>query len=127
MSTNYKLEMDGYFDKIVEAKIKRLNQMQKNIGNGIEKIYLSQQNFIDAVEYFFYPIKQKEIIFNELKKCFADNYQSLVSIKKNKLNFETSKDAYSSIEFMLEKIKKFANSRNSEVLNTQVWDRIIIQ
>jgi hypothetical protein len=127
MSSNYSLDIHGYFDKVVEAKVKRLKNMKKNIDNNIENVYLSQQNFIDAVEYFYYPIKQKEIIFNELKKYFIDNYQSLNNIKKTKLNFNTSKDASQSIEFMLEKIKKYATSRNAEILNKQVWDRIVIK
>jgi hypothetical protein len=127
MSTNYSLDIKGYFDKVVEAKVVRLKNMQKNIGNDIENIYLSQQIFINAIEYFFYPPKQKVIIFNELKNTFPDNYQSLINIKNNKLNFYTSKDAASSIEFILEKIKKYAASRNAEILNKQVWDRIVIK
>jgi hypothetical protein len=127
MNSDYNLNMENYFDKMVESKLKRLINMQNQNINGIDRIYLSQQNFIYAVEYFFYPTKQKEIIFNELKNTFPDNYQSLINIKNNKLNFYTSKEAASSIEFILEKIKKYAANRNAEILNKQVWDRIVIK
>jgi hypothetical protein len=127
MNENYNLNLDKYFDEIVEAKAKRLYQIKNNIGSEIEKIYLTQQNFIDSIEYFFYPINQKKNIFNELRLNFVDNYQSIINIKESKLKFGTAKDACSTIEFMLEKIRKYAISRNAEILNKQVWDRIVIK
>jgi hypothetical protein len=127
MSTNYNLDIKNYFDKVVEAKVLRLKNMQKSISNDIEYIYSSQQNFIDAVEYFFYPTIQKEIIFNELKNNFIDNFQSINNIKESKLNFNSPKDAILSIDFILEKIKKYAVSRDADILNKQVWNRIVIK
>jgi hypothetical protein len=127
MSANYNLDIKNYFDKVVEAKVVRLKNMQKSISNNIEYIYSSQQNFIDAVEYFFYPTIQKETIFNELKNNFIDNYQSINNIKESKLNFNTPKNAILSIDFILEKIKKYAVSRDAEILNKQVWNRIVIK
>jgi hypothetical protein len=120
-----------------------LNYSLGNIDNYILmlKNFIKNKNFnpeITLLEFYkitnktlhligFNFTKQKETIFNELKNNFIDNYQSINNIKESKLNFNTPKDAILSIDFILEKIKKYAVSRDAEILNKQVWNRIVIK
>jgi hypothetical protein len=127
MIEEYNLDIGRYFESLLKVKIERLEKIKVSSSDNISLVYISQQNFIDAFEYFFYPEKIKLKLFQKMKEIYPDNYSFLIGIKEKKRKFDTPENAKLSINGLLNKIKKYGKKRNAEVLNNQVWDLMLIK
>lgn len=127
MVKEYNLNIEKYFENLLKIKIERLEKIKTNSSDNLSLVYISQQNFIDAYEYFFYPEKIKLQLFDKMKEIFPDNYSFLIGIKEKKRKFETPENAKLSIINLLKKIKKYGDKKNAGVLNNQVWDLMLVQ
>jgi hypothetical protein len=126
MAADFQLRMDDYFGNVVKAKKNRFRKLRSNCQGGIEEIYLSQQNFLDAVEYFFYPPLFRDEIFSEFNSLFPENCSFMKAIRDKDLRYGSFKEAKASMESMLDRIRRYASKRGAEALNDQVWDRIFV-
>jgi hypothetical protein len=127
MTNDYNLNMGIYFENLLTTKIDRLEKVKREGLDNISIVYMNQQNFIDAIEYFFYPKEVKFKIFQKIKEILPDNYSFLKGIKPKKLRFETPENSKSTINDFLKRIKKYGQKRNAEMLNEAVWNLMLIK
>ena len=127
MTKDFDLDMDLYFRNLLIKKIERLELMKTDHKDDLSVVYISQQNFIDAVEYFFYPNEVQSKLFEQVKKMLPDNYGFLKGIKPKKLRFDNPENSKSTINDILERIKRYGQKRDAEILNERVWNLMIIK
>lgn len=126
MKKDFDLNLELYFKNLLIAKIDRLESMPRSEDN-FSAVYRSQQNFIDAIEYFYYPLDIKSKIFEKIKEILPDNYNFLINLKPKKIKFDTPKNSKSTMDDLLNRIKAYGKKRNAEILNERVWNLMIIK
>jgi len=126
MREDYKLDMERYFDSLLIQKVGRFNK--RNWRSEHERTFLSQQDILDGLEYFYYDANQK----TQILSCFKDNsesaYNSCLQLHRQieKIGTHTAHSCLKSAKAIKAHIIKYGEKRNLHLLNN-MWESLDIR
>ena len=126
MRQDYNLDMERYFESLLEQKVSRFSK--KNAGNEQESIFSNQQDILDGLEYFYYDADYR----TQVLSCFRDNsesaYNSCLQLrtKIEKTGMHTPHSCLKSGKKIKAHIIKYGGKRNLNFLNN-MWKALEVR
>ena len=107
---------------LVSQKVKRFEKRKQGLSKE-EMSFISQQDILWGIEYFFYPEKQKNQMLSIYEQKYPNSYKSCVSLYK-KLNFKNQNNTYKSALTIKKHIIKFGKRKGIAKFNV-FWEPLV--